>query len=1164
MSVKNIKSIAISNILILAMLIVTFSTIFSDGVTAATTENKGQWDFEYTGSSQEFIVPSDGNYRLETWGAEGGLPSDRVVRGGRGAYVEGVSTLKKGDRLNIYVGGQPINTNVGGFNGGGNGGISNSITGAYAGGGGGATDIRRDGHQYSDRMIVAGAGGGGGYYIKFRRDLGIPFAERRLFSGGGAGGKSIGQGAGTIGVNNRGEKAQYIESSTYGGGGGGQSYGGYGATNDINYGGRGLPGLGGSSIDEDMIARSSWDYYDFLGGGGGAGFYGGGARVTGYDAYNYAINGGGGSSTFNMLNSGTSTWANGWEAQPNPKGGTQVGNSGHGYVRITKSNDPPIVELFERAETDKNYHSDSFIRYSGTIKDSDGIGGSLKLYSEVVISESSSYGGRYKTEHGIFKNSMNEEYFSVDVEIPYLQYNNILGYITFWAEDSEGLKSEIFTTNIKVSRPKDIKIDISKSTESWVKGSYNVGLSVKSAENIKQITTSSGKVNITKSTLKEQEGYVLVSKNKPVTVRVTDIRNNVEEKTFYISNIQDLEVENLTKNSFSYSVDNWGDEYGIVEKDTQWELRNINSQTQSYLGSFSRRAENLKPNENIDVRYKLFNELGMELVTGWTNFESIYTLAEHPINAKINKVEKDRVLFDFNPSNENVNKPRYIFKAIEIPKENGSELSIQNSQIINEGEEVLIRNLKAETTYTLESATINGNEKQSGFKRMKDTEGNEVRFNTKGSLELDIRNLEDWNDATLEGTIKYNNETPLVMYIHIGSERIKISDDILKDSNSDTSFNINIKKGSKMTTARQVSKKEDAIKTYEVTTSQGDGQYDVYIETVVNKFSEEHQVGWFGLDHRGPESKSKAIFKRITKNQGILTLDKDNIRDISTSNHQITVDYGQGRMPLFSNKLITYMEPMYIRLYDKLGNVSNLDWIFDIDSSYKEGEDNNEIDPPEEKPTVNIDGSTVEIEVPNGGTHMQTSLDGVTWSMWEERRDKVRVALPTGDGMKSVFIRTGVETYKETPVYNVETFTIEMVKQKGGEISALNNIRVYKYIMDLTAPKLNVRTMDNSLIAINGNITILVDIVDNLDRTPEMTVEVFERDNIGNLKSNPLISKSTKIGEGKTTGTVPVSGLSESKKGDGKLQPYTLKVTAKDAHGNMTVEHLNFYVKNKK
>lgn len=156
--------------------------------------------FNYSGTSQLFEAPADGEYTLEAWGAQGGsvqsaveykwynewhgvtlwYPSDadytwtycpnhpstftgetrggRIASGGQGGYAKGTVTLKKGDILHIYVGGEGGHSSSssvasGGWNGGGYGYY-------HAGGGGGASDIRLGGQALHHRILVAGGGGG--------------------------------------------------------------------------------------------------------------------------------------------------------------------------------------------------------------------------------------------------------------------------------------------------------------------------------------------------------------------------------------------------------------------------------------------------------------------------------------------------------------------------------------------------------------------------------------------------------------------------------------------------------------------------------------------------------------------------------------------------------------------------------------------------------------------------------------------------------------------------------------------------------------------------------------------------------------------------------------------------------------------------------------------
>ena len=149
------------------------------------------YDYDYTGSVQEFIAPKSGNYRFETWGASGGNTSSRNYQGGKGAYTSGDIYLEAGTKLYVYVGEKGLEKNQsestrGAYNG-------SSFSGGYSpydpsSGGGGATDISisneenaitysytinctncmnnheytRSVKSYSDRIMVAGAGGGAG------------------------------------------------------------------------------------------------------------------------------------------------------------------------------------------------------------------------------------------------------------------------------------------------------------------------------------------------------------------------------------------------------------------------------------------------------------------------------------------------------------------------------------------------------------------------------------------------------------------------------------------------------------------------------------------------------------------------------------------------------------------------------------------------------------------------------------------------------------------------------------------------------------------------------------------------------------------------------------------------------------------------------------------
>ena len=218
-------------------------------------ENVGKsWDFDYTGSIQNFLTPAAGRYKLEVWGAQGGdgtFPSSSSAIGGYGGYAFGNYSLTKNVRLFVVAGGKgtsgvmPANGSVGnsvsagGYNGGGDG--SNAYDGQYfygTGGGGGAThisynnDLLKNGS--SDSVLIA-AGGGGGASLSWSQNDGY-----KKYAGGSGGGYNGGNGTGW-------------PNYSYGIGGS-QS-----RVTDVAY--YGLFGLGGTGATG--------------GAGGGSGYYGG-------------------------------------------------------------------------------------------------------------------------------------------------------------------------------------------------------------------------------------------------------------------------------------------------------------------------------------------------------------------------------------------------------------------------------------------------------------------------------------------------------------------------------------------------------------------------------------------------------------------------------------------------------------------------------------------------------------------------------------------------------------------------------------------------------------------------------------------------------------------------------------------------------------------------
>ena len=197
-----------------------------------------------------------GNYKLECVGASGGKVNS--VEGGKGGYSCGVLQLTQIADLFLYIGGQGITISGsefsyvnGGFNGGGKG-----ETGGHklpVGSGGGATDIRINTENLSDRIIVAGGGGGSAGLVQNRNSI------------GGNGGGLIGSNSTNNGSNQYGCGATQTEAGKCGQGGigkpGNQNQGGDGYTAELysSAGGGGGGFYGGSGGD-------------YSGGGGGSGF----------------------------------------------------------------------------------------------------------------------------------------------------------------------------------------------------------------------------------------------------------------------------------------------------------------------------------------------------------------------------------------------------------------------------------------------------------------------------------------------------------------------------------------------------------------------------------------------------------------------------------------------------------------------------------------------------------------------------------------------------------------------------------------------------------------------------------------------------------------------------------------------------------------------------
>lgn len=155
-------AMAYTFLIVFAFLLLTIIKSYNNNITLSDEiKNKAKDDIinSYTyfspGSCTTYTVPSQGNYRIELWGADGGSANSGSIQGGHGAYTAGTIYLDAEETLYFCVGKKGTVT-AGGYNGGGNG-------ASYSAGGGGATDVRFGSNNVNARIMVAGGGGGASY-----------------------------------------------------------------------------------------------------------------------------------------------------------------------------------------------------------------------------------------------------------------------------------------------------------------------------------------------------------------------------------------------------------------------------------------------------------------------------------------------------------------------------------------------------------------------------------------------------------------------------------------------------------------------------------------------------------------------------------------------------------------------------------------------------------------------------------------------------------------------------------------------------------------------------------------------------------------------------------------------------------------------------------------
>ena len=270
-------------------------------------------EFSFTGSEQTYIVPKTGWYKIEVWGAQGGVDAqsglyDPIIQDSYdyyaenknlGGYAVGIIYLRQGTVLYTRVGSQRQGTHAG-YNGGGEGYMdSYTYSGTY------------DGYD-SHYVFMIGSGGGGATHVAFSSGTLSDFENKKddlIIAAGGGGGDTF------IAITDydsqsKSEETGYYERYEhskyyYSGGSGGGFIGGLGNVSDTNVTGNFptfVPARDGSNLI-DSIYDSSTGYY--TSGFGGSQTWGGENKTTqnadgsfgiggSGDSLNYATAGGGG------------------------------------------------------------------------------------------------------------------------------------------------------------------------------------------------------------------------------------------------------------------------------------------------------------------------------------------------------------------------------------------------------------------------------------------------------------------------------------------------------------------------------------------------------------------------------------------------------------------------------------------------------------------------------------------------------------------------------------------------------------------------------------------------------------------------------------------------------------------------------------------------------
>jgi hypothetical protein len=226
------------------------STVYS----VLSTSSSAPTIFSYTGSAQNFVVPSGvSEITVYMWGAGGGGGGGTdggTYSAGAGAYITGNLSVTPGETLTIIIGlGGTLNQTTAGTLTQGGGGAAGSPPN-NCGSGGGRSAIQR---PAGTDIVVAGGGSGGGWRqgaAATSSGTSNPGTSVNGANGGGGGTQTTGGAAGAVSgysASTAGSKGQGGNGGGYASGGGGGWFGGGGG--GVTAGNGGTGGAGSSYID---------------------------------------------------------------------------------------------------------------------------------------------------------------------------------------------------------------------------------------------------------------------------------------------------------------------------------------------------------------------------------------------------------------------------------------------------------------------------------------------------------------------------------------------------------------------------------------------------------------------------------------------------------------------------------------------------------------------------------------------------------------------------------------------------------------------------------------------------------------------------------------------------------------------------------------------------